>query len=161
MTKRKASISALSEIETRECISYTNYIIQLIVSRCSGSWSRITGSQQFNIKTCACLLVQWYWHLLEWSTLQYPAIWCAQIFICQCVVSTAAKTYPLETTVKPNYTSVSNRGNVSYKKISYIHFNSSADHNMGLSVERKLWQYLSEIVGLLYTILYKYICYTK
>jgi len=68
VTKGSASICDLSEIETREIFPYMNYIIQLIISSSSGSWSRIAGSQQFNIKTCVCLLPQCYWHLLDWPT---------------------------------------------------------------------------------------------
>ena len=50
--KTKASISFLLKIETRQFFPYTNYIIHLISSSSSVSWSRITGSQQCNIIWC-------------------------------------------------------------------------------------------------------------
>ena len=56
VTKGSAGISDLLEIETRESFPYINCTIQLISRSSSGSWSRIAGSQQFNIKTCVCLL---------------------------------------------------------------------------------------------------------
>ena len=93
--------------------------------------------------------------------MQYPAIWCAHIFICQCDVLTTAKTYPLQTTVKPEDTNVRTRENVSYNKY-LTHISTVLLTTIRvLEYERKLEQYLSEIVGFLYTILYKYICYTK
>ena len=119
MTKGSASISDLSEIETRKIFPYTNCIIQLISSSSSGSWSRIAGSQQFNIKTCVCLLPQCYWHLLDWPTVQqYPAIMRATLVTDQWLVLSAhsASYYSFRTNVKPVYSHVWTRGHVSYKK---------------------------------------------
>jgi len=57
-----ASISGLSEIETREFDPYTNYTIRLIRAAVV-----IVGVVLLEVKslTCACFLLQWYWHLLD------------------------------------------------------------------------------------------------
>jgi len=160
--KGSASTPDLSEIETRESFPYMNCIIQLISSSSSGSWSRIAGSQQFNIKTWVCLLPQWYWHLLDWLTEHHSVLMCATLATGQCVVlpSYWAPNYGFQTIVTSIYLHVGTRSHVSYKK--YLTYTST----VLLTTIRVLWskaifEYVRGIVGFFYTINKKYTCYPK
>jgi len=129
VTKGSAGISDLLEIETRESFPYTNCITQLISSSSSGSWSRIAGSQQFNIKTCVCLLPV----LLAFIGLTDGAQFCD--FLCEPGIRPVICTlgpYGVEIRFSNQCNSDSfacrNPLTRKLKKNSYIHFNGSAHH---------------------------------